>query len=172
MAGGSPGEITALLHAWVRGEAAARDRLATLVYSDLRRVAAARLRRVSSPSLNPSDVVQETYLRLLGQEPRWANRVHFFAVAAAMMRRVLVDHARARHARKRGGGAVRVELTAVDLGRGPRELDLLALDEALDELAALDSGQARVVELHYFGGLTFAEIAQALGISATAAKRD
>lgn len=166
------GQISSLLRAWTLGDADARDRLASLVYNDLRRVAGARLRARAPQSLSPTDVVHEAFVRLLGQEARWVNRAHFFAVAAEMIRRVLVDHARARHARKRGGDAVRINLTDVKVGLGPKDVDLLALDRVLVELAAQDSQQARVVELRYFGGLTFDEIAEALGISASAAKRD
>jgi RNA polymerase sigma factor (TIGR02999 family) len=171
MSARSAGEITILLQAWSQGDAAAGDRLARLVYTDLRRVAGARLRAVASPTLSPSDLVHEAFVRMLGQEPHWANRAHFFAVAAAMIRRVLVDHARARRARKRGGGAVRVELAEVDVA-SPPDVDLIALDEALDELASLDAGQARVVELRFFGGLSFEEIAELQGMSVSTAKRD
>ena len=165
------GEITALLRAWTRGDAEARDRLAALVYLDLRRVAGARLRRRTPQSLSPSDVVHEAFIRLLGQEARWANRAHFFAVAAEMIRRVLVDHARARGARKRGGSAVRISLSDAKLGQDPKEVDLLALERALEELAEQDPEQARLVELRYFGGMTFDEIATVLGTSASGAKR-
>jgi RNA polymerase sigma factor (TIGR02999 family) len=165
------GQITLLLRAWTEGDADARDRLASLVYKDLRRVAGARLRARSPQSLSPSDVVQETFVRLLGQEARWVNRAHFFAVAAEMIRRVLVDHARARNARKRGGASLRIDLSDVKVGQGPRDVDLLALDRVLEELAAQDPGQARLVELRYFGGLTFEEIAAELGVSASNAKR-
>ena len=166
----STGEITALLRAWSAGDTAARDRLASLVYADLRRLARARLRG-GSATLSPSDIVHEAYVRLLRQDSRWANRVHFFAVAAEMMRRVLVDRARARGARKRGGGAARVELSEIMEGRARADVDLVDLDRALNELSALDPEQARVVELRYFGGLTFEQIAETLGISATSAKR-
>jgi RNA polymerase sigma factor (TIGR02999 family) len=165
------GEITLLLRAWTRGDAEARDRLASLVYDDLRRVAGARLRARARQSLSPTDVVHDAYLRLLGQEARFENRAHFFAVAAEMIRRVLVDHARARGARKRGRSALRVSLSDVELAQDPRDVDILALDRALEELAALDARQARVVELRYFGGMTFEETAKAVGMSASAAKR-
>jgi RNA polymerase sigma factor (TIGR02999 family) len=167
----SAGEITTLLRAWSEGDAAAGDRLARLVYTDLRRVAGARLRAVASPTLSPSDLVHEAFVRMLGQEPRWANRAHFFAVAAAMIRRVLVDHARARRARKRGGGAVRIDLTDVEAPAASPDVDLIALDQALEELTALDAGQARVVELRYFGGLSFEEIAEVSQTSVRTAKR-
>src|SRR5688572_13563873 len=109
MAGAVGGDITALLRAWAGGDAAARNRVASLVYADLRRVARARLRGGGSATLTPTDVVHEAYVRLLGQEPRWENRLHFYAVAAEMIRRVLVDRARSRNAKKRGGEQVRVE---------------------------------------------------------------
>lgn len=166
----TPGEITTLLRAWARGDGAARDRLAGVVYADLRRLAGARLRHGGSHTLNP-DVCHEAFIRLIGQEPRFEGRAHFFAVAAAMIRRVLVDHARARRARKRGGAAVRVDLSKAEAAVAPRDVDIVALDEALLELAALDVEQSRVVELRYFGGLTFDEIAEAMGSSVSTAKR-
>jgi RNA polymerase sigma factor (TIGR02999 family) len=167
----TPGEITTLLQAWARGDEAARDRLAGVVYADLRRLAGARLRRGASPTLNPSDLVHEAVIRLIGQTAHFESRAHFFGVAAVMIRRVLVDHARARRARKRGGAAVRVDLSKADPAVAPRDVDLVALDEALAELETLDVEQARVVELRYFGGLTFDEIAEATGISVSTAKR-
>src|SRR5262245_2714715 len=165
------GQITALLRAWTDGHASARDRLASLVYNDLRRVARGRLRGRAPQSLSPTEVVHEAFVRLLGQDAHWANRVHFFAVAAEMMRRVLVDHARARHAQKRGGDGVRVALSDVELAEAPKAVDLLALDELLVELAAQDPERARVVELRYFGDMTFEEIGKALEISPSAARR-
>jgi RNA polymerase sigma factor (TIGR02999 family) len=168
----SAGQLTLLLRAWTRGDDDARDRLAGLVYDDLRKLARARLRARPRQSLCPSDVVNNAFVRLLGQEARWVNRAHFYAVAAEMIRRVLVDHARARLARKRGGAAVRVELGEVDLAQGPKGVDLIALDQVLDDLAAQDPRQARLVELRYFGGLTFEEIAEELGRSASSVKRD
>jgi RNA polymerase sigma factor (TIGR02999 family) len=166
------GEITSLLRAWSQGDAAARDRLASLVYKDLRRVAGARMRGRTRPSLSPTDVVHDVFVRLLGQEARWVNRAHFFAVAAEMVRRVLVDRARARLARKRGGGALRVDLSDVEVVHAGKDVDVLALDRALEELSAQDARQARVVVLHFFGGLTFDEIGEELGVSASAAKRE
>jgi RNA polymerase sigma-70 factor (ECF subfamily) len=165
------GKITALLRAWIDGDAGALDRLVSLVYKDLHRVAAARLRARPFQSLSPSDIVQDTFVRVLGQEARFVNTGHFFAVAGEMMRRVLVDHARARHARKRGGGGVRVALSDVELAEDPKGVDFLALDELLAELAAQDPERARVVKLHFFSGLTFEEIAKELEISPSAAKR-
>jgi RNA polymerase sigma factor (TIGR02999 family) len=165
------GQITLLLRAWTRGNADARDRLASLVYDDLRRVAGARLRARGRQSLCPTDVVHDAFVRLLGQQARFVNRAHFFAVAAEMIRRVLVDHARARGARKRGRSALRVSLSDVEVVQDPNAVDILALDRALEELAAQDARQARVVELRYFGGMTFEETAEALGMSASAVKR-
>jgi RNA polymerase sigma-70 factor, ECF subfamily len=166
------GQITLLLRAWTKGDADARDRLASVVYKDLRRVAGARLRARAPQTLSPSDVVHEAFVRLLGQEARWVNRAHFFAVAAEMIRRVLVDQARARGARKRGGGALRISLSDVKVGTDPKDVDLLALHRVLEELTARDPQLAHIVELRYFGGLTFDEIAEALGKSAAAVKRD
>jgi RNA polymerase sigma factor (TIGR02999 family) len=150
----------------------AGDRLASLVYTDLRRIAGASLRGAASPTLNPSDLVHEAFVRMLGQELRWTNRAHFFAVAATMIRRALVDHARARHARKRGGKTIRLELSGIDAVAASADVDLVALDRALSELATLDAGQARVVELRYFGGLTFEEIAEVSRVSVRTVKRD
>jgi len=173
MTAASAGEITTLLRAWSQGDSMARDRLARLVYADLHRVAGARLRGEVSPSLNPSDLVHEAFIRLLGQEAHWANRAHFFAVAATVIRRVLVDRARRRRAGKRGGGNVRVSLTGVEVAQAPMEdVDLVALDQALDELAAMDARQAHVVELRYFGGLSLQELADTLHISLSTAKRE
>ena len=165
------GEVSALLRAWAGGDPAARDRLASLVYADLRRVARARLRGNVSATLTPSDVVQEAYIRLLRQEARWANRIHFYAVAAEMIRRVLVDRARARAAEKRGGGHLKVDLEHAAEPAARERVDVIDLDRALSELAVLDAEQARVVELRYFGGLTFEEIAELSGTSASSVKR-
>jgi RNA polymerase sigma factor (TIGR02999 family) len=168
---GSAGEITALLRAWAAGDGAARDRLASLVYADLRRVARARLHGPASATLAPSDVVQEAYLRLLRQDARWVNRLHFYAVAAEMIRRVLVDRARARAALKRGRRPLQVDFEEAEATSSREPVDIIDLDRALSELALLDAEQARVVELRYFGGLTFEEIAQLSGSSPSSAKR-
>lgn len=172
MPAASAGEITMLLRAWSQGDIGARDRVMSLVYADLRRLAGARLRAGASPTLNPSDLVHEAFIRLLDQQARWAGRAHFLAVAAMTIRRVLVDHARARRAGKRGGEAVRVDLTDVEADSGPPIVDLIALDEGLQELAAMDARQAQVVEMRYFGGMSFEEIAGVLGTSVATAKRD
>ncbi len=165
--------ITELLVLWRQGDAQARDRLMALVYDDLRRRAAAYLRRErSSHTLQPTALVHEAYLRLVDQDRVvWQNRTHFLAIAASMMRRVLVDHGRRQKAGKRGGAGTRVTLDEAFSPVAPRGLDLLALDEALSELAALDEQQARIVELRAFGGLSVEETAEALEISPATVKR-
>ena len=169
-----PQAITRLLNAWQHGDAAARDRLFVLVYDELRRRAAVQLRRERRDhTLRPTALVHEAYLRLMGQDhARWEGRSQFFAIASEVMRRVLVDHARARKAAKRGGSAVRVALDDDVAAAAPREVDLIALDTALNELAAMDARQSRVVEMRYFGGLGTAEIAEVLGVSRATVDRD
>jgi len=167
-----PGEVTRLLGAWRTGALDAGDRLIPLVYHELRRLAARCMAgERADHTLEPTALVHEAYLRLAGgEQPRWHDRLHFFAVAARTMRRILVDHARSRCAGKRGGGAVRLPLDEAP-DRSPEAgasalTDLLALDEALRALTALDPRKGRVVELRYFGGLTVAETAAVLGVSA------
>lgn len=137
-----------------------------LVYSELRRLAARRLDlERTGHTLQPTELVHEAYVRLVQAELCVNDRAHFFALAARTMRRVLVDHARARKSDKRGGGRAPITLTDGSIATDPRGIDLLALDEALSRLAELDPRMARVVELHYFGGLTYAETSIAMGIS-------
>jgi RNA polymerase sigma-70 factor, ECF subfamily len=168
----SPGEVTRLLHAWGEGDASARDRLMPLVYQELRRRAAGQLRRERpGHTLRPTDLVHETYLRLCAQNAAWQNREQLFAVASRLMRRILVDHARMRASRKRGGG-LRITLVEDHAVAAPVEPDLLDVDAALEELAALDERQATLVELRFFGGLGIEEAAHALGISVATANRD
>jgi RNA polymerase sigma-70 factor, ECF subfamily len=163
-------EITLLLAAWHDGDPDALGHLMPLVYTELRRLATRSLdgeRR--DHTLQPTALVHEAYLRLAGGAvPRWQDRVHFFAVAAQVMRRLLVDHARARRTDKRGGGARRLPLEAAleigPPGAGDPEL-LLALDMALDELAAHDVRKARIIELRFFGGLTQEETAEVVGVA-------
>jgi RNA polymerase sigma factor (TIGR02999 family) len=166
--------ITELLRAWEQGDARAPETLARLVYAELRRRAARALRREGEGhTLQPTALVHEAWLRLDGQhDARWESRSQFFAVAAQMMRRVLVDHARTRRALKRGGAPVQVTLGEIDRGAGTAAVpdamdavDLLALDEALARLAALDPRKARLVELRYFAGVSIPECAAALGVS-------
>ena len=166
--------ITRLLHAWQEGDAGARDRLFVLVYEELRRRAGVQFRRErQGHTLRPTALVNEAYLRLMGQDRvRWQNRAQFFAIASEMMRRVLVDHARERKAAKREGSAVRVALEDDVATTQAREVDLIALDGALDELAAMDPRQSRVVELRFFGGLDLAEIAEVLEVSRATVDRD
>ena len=167
-----PGEVTRLLQAWRQGDESARDSLIPVVYGELRRRAAGYLRHERrGHTLRPTDLVHETYLRLCEQNPAWQSRDHFFGVACSLMRRVLVDHARARAAAKRGGG-LRVTLSDFPAASAQAEPDLLDLDAALVELAALDERQARLVELRFFGGLSVEEAAQAIGISLATAARE
>jgi RNA polymerase sigma factor (TIGR02999 family) len=168
-----PGDITRLLRSWGAGDAASREELTRLVYSELHRRAAAILRRESpGHTLRPTALVHEAYLRLVGQRTPFRNSSHFFGVASQAMRRILVDHARARHAQKRAEGGLRVELTESLASAGPRDVDLLALDAALDELAERDPGQARLVELRFFGGLSHEEAAESLGLTLAVAKQE
>ncbi|HEX8070981.1 MAG TPA: sigma-70 family RNA polymerase sigma factor [Pyrinomonadaceae bacterium] len=171
----APQEITRLLRQWGAGDRAALDELLPLVYDELHRQAARYLRREhAGHTLQPTALIHEAYLRLIEQHSvRWQNRTHFFAIAAQMMRRVLVDYARAKHREKRGGGDVRLPLDAATLAAGGEGgIDLLALDEALTRLAALDEQQARVVVLRYFGGLSLEATAEALHVSRSTAARD
>jgi RNA polymerase sigma factor (TIGR02999 family) len=168
------GAVTRLLEAWGRGDLQARDELVRVVYDDLRRRAAGYLRRERPDhTLRPTDLVHEAYLRLCAQHSTYENRGQFFGVASRLMRRILVDHARARAAEKRGGGGLRVTL-ADDMAtvQASVEPDLLALDEALQELASHDERQVQLVELRFFGGLKIDEAAAALGISPATANRE
>src|SRR5438128_5157520 len=160
-----PGDVTRLLLAWSQGDTKALEELIPLVYDELHRLAEQHLlRERAGHTLQPTAVVHEAYLKLVDQKRvTWKNRGHFFAVAAQAMRRLLVDHARARGREKRGGAATRVSLEEANPSVPAREADVIALDQALEKLAALDSTQARVVELHYFGGLTADETAEVLG---------
>jgi RNA polymerase sigma factor (TIGR02999 family) len=165
--------VTDLLRDWSRGDAAALDQLMPIVYRDLRRQAAAQLRREGREhTLQPTALVHEVFLRLVGQrEASWAGRGHVLAVCAGMMRRILVDHARRRSRLKRGGTLCRVDLEW-EPAAAERDVDLVALDHALQELQALDGDQARLVELRFFGGLSTEEAAQVLGVSSRTVKRD
>jgi RNA polymerase sigma factor (TIGR02999 family) len=174
--------VTELLRAWGAGDAKASDSLVPLVYAELRRQARLALRREGEGhTLQPTALVHEAWLRLGDQhEAHWQSRTQFFAIAAQMMRRVLLDHARTRHALKRGGGAVQVTLGGVDAGAGapagdgpPLDaVDLIALDDALQRLAVLDPQKARLVDLRYFAGLSIPEAAAVLGVSTATLGRE
>ena len=167
-------EITEQLIAWSNGDAAALDKLIPAVYQELRRMADQYLRREDlSHSLQPTALVHEAYLRLIDQtKVEWQNRAHFFGVAAQMMRRILIDHAKTKHRLKRGGTAIKVSLDEnVNISQ-ERAAELIALDDALQELAQMDERKSRIVELRYFGGLSVDETAQVLGISDKTVMRD
>jgi RNA polymerase sigma factor (TIGR02999 family) len=170
----SPHDVTVLLQAWSRGDLGARDRLIPLVYAELRRRAAHHLRHErSGHTLQPTALVHEAYIRLMQQrDVGWENRAQFFALASQMMRRILVDHARARAAAKRPRRAMQVTLAEGTVGSDPREIEIMALDESLHQLASFDPRQARVVELRFFGGLSHEEIAAVLGVSLATVNRE
>ena len=149
------------------------DSLLPIVYQELRRLAAGYLRRErAGQTLQPTALVHEAYLRLMKDKPdRWQNRAHFCAIAAHSMRQILIERARARGAQKRGGARQRVTLDDALVAGGERSIDLLALDEAMERLAAFDPDQARLVELRFFGGLTVEETAEAMDISPATVKR-
>ncbi|MGK7311857.1 MAG: sigma-70 family RNA polymerase sigma factor [Candidatus Longimicrobiales bacterium M2_2A_002] len=168
-----PKTVTQLLHAWRQGDENAPDRLVPLIYDELKRLAG-RAMRGERPdhTLQPTALVHEAFARLVDADIDWNDRIHFLATAATVMRRVLVDHARAKSRQKRGGDAVKVTLEeALVPDSEPSEL-VLALDEALNRLAEVDERKSRVVELHYFGGLTHPEVAAALEISPATVDRD
>lgn len=166
--------VTQLLHDWNHGDQTALAALMPLVYQELHRLAAHYLRRENpAHTLQPTALVNEAYLRLVElQQMQWQNRAQFFGVAANFMRRILVDHARAKHAEKRGSGGERVSLTAAEDFSVRQDVNLLALDDALETLAQFDSQQCRVVELRFFAGLTIEEAAEVLGVSTMTVKRD
>ena len=166
--------VTELLVRWSAGDADARDRLIPLVYSELRRIARKVLAgQRQNHTLQSTALVHEAYLRLAGANAiGWQDRVHFFSLAAQLMRRILVDHTRRKLAKKRGGENVTVVLDENMALSGERELDLLALDDALNELAAMDQRQSRVVELRFFAGLSIEDTSLALQISPATVKRE
>jgi RNA polymerase sigma factor (TIGR02999 family) len=166
--------VTELLLRWNDGDSAAREKLVPLIYDELRRVARKCLaRQPHQHTLQSTALVHEAYLRLMGNNSvRWNDRVHFFAVAAHLMRNILVDHARTKRAKKRGGEYVTISLTQDVAISKQRELDLVALDDALKGLAALDERQCRIVELRFFAGLSIAETSQAMDISPATVKRE
>ena len=167
--------VTRLLRAWGQGDVEARHEVASLVYRELRKQAVGYLRRERPDhTLQPTALIHEAYIRLVGQRRvEWQNRAHFFGVAAQMMRRILVDHARGHRAMRRPGAALRVSFDdAVSISTQPVECEVLLLDQVLTELAALDSRQAQIVELRYFAGFSEQEIAEALSISRSTVTRE
>lgn len=170
----TPGDVTQLLAAWRNGDRSALDRMIPLVYDELRAVAGRMLRRDSlSPTLQPTALVHEAYLRLVNRPaPDWQNRAHFYGIAANLIRNILVDRARAQRADKRGGEAQRLSLDENLAVAQRKEMDLVALDDALQGLARLDPQQCRIVELRFFTGLSIEETAEVLGVSPSTVKRD
>ncbi|MEE8586507.1 MAG: sigma-70 family RNA polymerase sigma factor [Acidobacteriota bacterium] len=169
------GEITRLLDQLRDGDQEARERLIPLIYDELRQLASHYLgREPAGHTLQTTALVHETYLRMRdpGKDASWKDRVHFFALAATAMRRILVDHARSRHSQKRGGTDRPLALDEVVVVEEGRLEEILAMDEALSRLSQWDLRQSRIVELRFFGGLTEKEIAQALGVSLRTVKRD
>jgi RNA polymerase sigma factor (TIGR02999 family) len=166
--------VSELLRAWGRGDVDARDRLLPLVYRELKRRAAAYLRRERRDhTLQPTALVHEAYLKLFTDDPvAWQDRVHFFSIAARVMRQILVDHARTHQAKKRGGVNVRVALDDRLAASRSMDWDIAALNEVLDELARLDPRQAQIVELRYFGGLSEQEVAAILSLSRATITRE
>ncbi|MCY7345891.1 MAG: sigma-70 family RNA polymerase sigma factor [Pyrinomonadaceae bacterium] len=167
-------EVTQILNEWSGGDGDAPARLMPFVYDELRRQARNYLSKErGSHTLQPTALVHEAYLRLVDQTRiSWQNRAHFYGMAANMMRRILVDHARAHATEKRGGAAVRLSIDDVQIPLEQRAADFIALDEALEELAKFDERKARIVEMRFFGGLTEDEIAEVLGVSPRTVLRD
>jgi len=170
----SPNEVTRLLLAWNQGDQAALDQLLPLVNAELRRLAAHYMRRERpGHTLQTSALVNEAYLRLIDQQQvHWQNRTHFFGIAAQLMRRILLDHARRHHRARRGGGLRLVPLDESVVAVGDRAAELIALDDALNALAALDPRKSRLVELRFFGGLSNEEVAEFMGLSLRTVERE
>jgi RNA polymerase sigma factor (TIGR02999 family) len=166
-------DVTRILTAIEQGDPQAADRLLPLVYEELRKLAASRMaNEAAGQTLQPTALVHEAWLRLSGPQPQvWRNRAHFFAAAAEAMRRILIDHARRKHAQRRGGGAKCIDLDQVDVAVQTDDESLLAIDEALEKLGVQDPQSAALVNLRFFVGLSYEEAAQTLGISERTAKR-
>jgi len=168
----SPHEVTELLQAWSDGDEGARDRLIPLIYQELRRCAAAHLRRERRDhTLQPTALVHEAYLRLVDQRAVWRSRAHFFGIASEMMRRILVDHARTRRRDKRSGRWTRVTLDEAARVKPPADIDILDLDAALKQLSIFDPRKSQIAELRFFGGLSLEQAGEVLGISLATAER-
>jgi RNA polymerase sigma factor (TIGR02999 family) len=171
---GPSNQVTELLVRWRGGDKAALDSLMPLVYAELRHIANHYLRRERSDhTLQSTALVHEAYVRLTQQDlPQWQNRAHFFAVAAQLMRQILVDHARGHRASKRGGDVYKLTLEDAENHAQLPDVDIVALDDALRSLSELDAQQSRVVELKFFGGLSVEDTAEVLGVSPSTVKRD
>ena len=169
-----PSTETQLLLAWTAGDRRALDQMLPLVYDELHRLASGYLARERPDhTLQPTALVHEAFLRLINQrEVDWRNRAQFLGVAAGLMRRILVNHARDRAAEKRGGERERVSLSLVEVPSGGPDVDLIALEDALERLAKLDERKAKVVELRFFGGLSSEEVAEVLGVSRATVERE
>jgi RNA polymerase sigma factor (TIGR02999 family) len=175
MTPGSVPDVTQLLVNWSKGDQSALDELMPLVYGELRRLAGAYLRRErSNHTLQSTALVHEAFMRLVNQhDVQWRNRAHFYAIAAQMIRRILVDYARSQHAEKRGSGAIKLELDeAMAVAQTGTDIDLLGLNDALDALAELDERQSRIVELRFFAGLSIEETAEVMHLSPASIKRE
>ncbi len=170
----SAAEVTQLLLDWRNGDRRALDALFPIVYDDLHQIARRYMRRErSGHTLQTGALINEAYLRLVNQqEIEWRNRAHFFAIAARIMRNLLVDHARSKQMARRGGGAMQVSLNEALAGQPEISIDLLILDQALSRLARVDERKSRIVELRFFGGLSAEETAEALGLSEITIKRE
>jgi len=173
MADVTPNEVTVWLQGWQRGDQEAERQLLAATYDELKRLARAQLRgERSGHTLQPTDLVHEAYAKMTGLKLEWQDRIHYLSMAARCMRRVLVDHARKRAAEKRGAGAERVTLAGERLEAPQRAIDLLDLDRALERLSEEHPDAATAIELHYFGGLTQAEVGESLGVSESTALRN
>ena len=170
----SSSNVTQMLHDWSHGDREVLDKLVPVVYEELRRQAARYLKRERpGHTLQTTALIHEAYIRLIDQKNvHWQNRAHFYAISAKLMRRILVDHARSRQAAKRGGSDIKLPLEEAMIASEGREVDLVALDEALERLAAIDPQQSRVVELKFFSGMSVEETAEVLGVSTRTVKRD
>ena len=174
MAASSPHEVTQLLASWSNGDQAARDRLMSVVYEELHRLARRYMRRESpGHTLQTSALLNEAFLRLVDQKNvRWQNRAHFYGIAAQMMRRILVDYARSRNYSKRGGGVRAMSLDEAFIVSDERSAEVVAVHEALEELTKFDARKGQIVELRFFGGLSIEETAEILGVSPGTVMRD
>ena len=168
-----PGEITQLLNNWVGGDEKSGAALAPLVYDELHKLAQRLFRSESEAhTLQPTALVHEVYGKLVGVDVSWQDRAHFFALAARMMRRLLVNHAKSKRAAKRGGAKINVTLVESQVSGGDADADLIDLDEALTDLAELDPRKAELIQLQYFGGLSFKEMEEVTGLSSSTLDRD